>query len=53
MGRFSIHSCSANPSAQISVSKKRTGVVAPKKFVTRLKQDNELFSGYMHQVSGR
>ncbi len=35
---------------QINGAKKKTGVISPKKFVQRLKRDNELFSGYMHQV---
>jgi hypothetical protein len=35
---------------QINTAKKKTGVISPKKFVQRLKRDNELFSGYMHQV---
>mmetsp|Transcript_4642 Transcript_4642/g.8008 ORF Transcript_4642/g.8008 Transcript_4642/m.8008 type:complete len:352 (-) Transcript_4642:104-1159(-) len=41
--------CLAELFLQISVNKKKTGVLAPKKFVARLKRDNELFSGYMHQ----
>jgi ubiquitin carboxyl-terminal hydrolase 12/46 len=35
---------------QIQHSKKKTGVIPPKKFVARLKRDNELFRSYMHQV---
>ncbi len=35
---------------QIHSQKKRTGVIAPKRFVQRLKKDNELFRSYMHQV---
>lgn len=35
---------------QINSSKKKTGVLSPKKFVERLKKDNELFRSYMHQV---
>jgi hypothetical protein len=35
---------------QIQTSKKKTGVIPPKKFVQRLKRDNELFRSYMHQV---
>eukprot|EP00775_Hariotina_reticulata_P006121 gene6121-6360_t len=34
---------------QIQTSKKKTGVIPPKKFVQRLKRDNELFRSYMHQ----
>lgn len=35
---------------QIGLQKKKTGVIAPKRFIQRLKKDNELFRGYMHQV---
>ena len=35
--------------AQVANAKKRTGVVAPKRFIARLKKDNELFRSYMHQ----
>lgn len=35
---------------QIQASKKKTGVIPPRKFVQRLKKDNELFRSYMHQV---
>lgn len=35
--------------AQIIAQKKRTGSVPPKSFVTKLRQENELFSSYMHQ----
>jgi hypothetical protein len=35
---------------QIQTSKKKTGVIAPKRFVQRLKRDNEAFRSYMHQV---
>lgn len=34
---------------QIASQKKRTGSVPPKSFVTKLRQENELFSSYMHQ----
>ena len=34
---------------QITTQKKRTGAVPPKTFVNRLRQENELFSSYMHQ----
>ncbi|PPS07396.1 hypothetical protein GOBAR_AA13252 [Gossypium barbadense] len=33
----------------ISSQKKKTGVIAPKRFVQRLKKQNELFRSYMHQ----
>ncbi|GAQ82475.1 Ubiquitin-specific protease [Klebsormidium nitens] len=35
--------------SQISTQKKKTGVIAPKRFVQRLKKQNELFRSYMHQ----
>ncbi len=38
------------PCVQIQASKKKTGVIPPRKFVQRLKKDNELFRSYMHQV---
>eukprot|EP00983_Pelagomonas_calceolata_P017397 545464-Pelagomonas_calceolata.AAC.2 len=41
--------CLAELFLQISSSKKKTGVISPRKFVAQLKRDNELFSGYMHQ----
>lgn len=34
---------------QISTQKKKTGVIQPKRFVQRVKRDNELFRSYMHQ----
>ncbi|KAF2076996.1 hypothetical protein CYY_001705 [Polysphondylium violaceum] len=33
----------------IMQQKKRTGVISPKRFVERLKHENELFRSYMHQ----
>jgi hypothetical protein len=35
---------------QITSQKKKTGVIAPKQFVNRVKKQNELFRSYMHQV---
>lgn len=35
--------------ANIASQKKRTGSVPPKSFVNKLRQENELFSSYMHQ----
>lgn len=35
---------------QINSSKKKTGVIAPKRFVQRVKKQNEFFRSYMHQV---
>ncbi|RIB20110.1 hypothetical protein C2G38_1964389, partial [Gigaspora rosea] len=34
---------------KISIQKKRTGVLAPNNFVTKLKKENELFRSTMHQ----
>ncbi|XP_021801082.1 ubiquitin carboxyl-terminal hydrolase 3-like [Prunus avium] len=42
--------CLADLFTQISSQKKKTGVIAPKRFVQRLKKQNELFRSYMHQV---
>ncbi|GFR43192.1 hypothetical protein Agub_g4184 [Astrephomene gubernaculifera] len=41
--------CLAELFNQINVSKKKVGVISPKKFVQRLRRDNELFRGHMHQ----
>ena len=35
--------------AQIASQRKRTGVLSPKRFVARLKRDNELFRSFQHQ----
>jgi ubiquitin carboxyl-terminal hydrolase 12/46 len=37
------------PFSQIATSKKRSSVVAPKRFIQRLRLDNELFRSHMHQ----
>ena len=34
---------------QIATQKRRTGSVPPKSFINKLRQENELFSSYMHQ----
>ena len=34
---------------EIASQKKRTGVYSPKRFIARLKRDNELFRSFMHQ----
>nr|GEW92631.1 hypothetical protein [Tanacetum cinerariifolium] len=39
------------PPAEISTQKKKTGVVAPKRFVHRVKKENEPFRDYMHQMA--
>ncbi|KAG9135268.1 hypothetical protein Leryth_015173 [Lithospermum erythrorhizon] len=41
--------CLADLFIQISSQKKKTGVIAPKRFVQRLKKQNEIFRSYMHQ----
>ncbi|KAA8530851.1 hypothetical protein F0562_005525 [Nyssa sinensis] len=41
--------CLADLFTQISSQKKKTGVIAPKHFVQRLKKQNEIFRSYMHQ----
>lgn len=41
--------CLADLFVQISSQKKKTGVIAPKRFVQRLKKQNEIFRSYMHQ----
>lgn len=41
--------CLADLFQQIQSSKKKSGVIPPKRFVQRLKQDNELFRSFMHQ----
>ncbi|KAL2906111.1 Ubiquitin carboxyl-terminal hydrolase 3 [Bienertia sinuspersici] len=41
--------CLADLFTQISSQKKKTGVIAPKRFVQRLKKQNEIFRSFMHQ----
>jgi len=41
--------CLADLFNNIATQKKKTGVIAPKKFVTRLRKENELFDNYMQQ----
>lgn len=41
--------CLAELYSQISSQKKKTGVIAPKRFVQRVRKENDLFRGYMHQ----
>ncbi|XP_010926298.1 ubiquitin carboxyl-terminal hydrolase 4 [Elaeis guineensis] len=41
--------CLADLFTQISSQKKKTGVIAPKRFVQRVKKQNEIFRSYMHQ----
>ncbi|XP_024518179.1 ubiquitin carboxyl-terminal hydrolase 3 isoform X3 [Selaginella moellendorffii] len=42
--------CLADLFSQINSQKKKTGVIAPKRFVQRVKKQNELFRSYMHQT---
>lgn len=37
--------------AQVNGQKKKCGFVSPRRFVSRVKAENALFSSYMHQVS--
>mmetsp|Transcript_9046 Transcript_9046/g.29951 ORF Transcript_9046/g.29951 Transcript_9046/m.29951 type:complete len:351 (+) Transcript_9046:255-1307(+) len=48
-GDENLLTCLSELVTQIMTQKKKTGVVAPKNFVQRLKKDNELFRSYMHQ----
>ncbi|XBI46675.1 hypothetical protein VPH35_110856 [Triticum aestivum] len=41
--------CLADLFAQISLSKKKTGVISPKRFVHRVRKQNESFCSSMHQ----
>ncbi|CAM6093385.1 unnamed protein product [Calypogeia fissa] len=41
--------CLSELFTQITSQKKKTGVIAPKRFVQRVKKQNELFRSYMHQ----
>ncbi|XP_058086367.1 ubiquitin carboxyl-terminal hydrolase 4 isoform X2 [Magnolia sinica] len=43
------NTCYCNSVLQISSQKKKTGVIAPKRFVQRVKKQNEIFRSYMHQ----
>ncbi|KAK4401877.1 Ubiquitin carboxyl-terminal hydrolase 3 [Sesamum angolense] len=44
-----ILTCLAELFTQISSQKKKTGVIAPKRFVQRLRKENDVFRGFMHQ----
>ncbi|KAL7119384.1 hypothetical protein ACP275_02G060100 [Erythranthe tilingii] len=48
-GDENLLTCLADLFSQISSQKKKTGVVAPKRFVQRLRKENDVFRGYMHQ----
>ncbi|CAA2969514.1 ubiquitin carboxyl-terminal hydrolase 3-like [Olea europaea var. sylvestris] len=48
-GDENLLTCLAELFSQISSQKKKTGVIAPKRFVQRVRKQNELFRGYMHQ----
>eukprot|EP01018_Ginkgo_biloba_P012773 Gb_25243 [translate_table: standard] len=41
--------CLADLFTQINSQKKKTGVIAPKRFVQRVKKQNEVFRSHMHQ----
>ncbi|WOK97636.1 ubiquitin carboxyl-terminal hydrolase 3 [Canna indica] len=41
--------CLADLFSQISSQKKKTGIISPRRFVQRVKKENELFRSYMHQ----
>ncbi|XP_051143906.1 ubiquitin carboxyl-terminal hydrolase 4-like [Andrographis paniculata] len=41
--------CLADLFLQITSQKKKTGAIAPKRFVQRLKKQNEIFRSFMHQ----
>lgn len=49
VGKLDVAIITHTASAQISTQKKKTGVIQPKRFVQRVKRDNELFRSYMHQ----
>eukprot|EP00742_Colponemidia_sp_Colp-10_P002945 GILJ01003142.1.p1 GENE.GILJ01003142.1~~GILJ01003142.1.p1 ORF type:complete len:357 (+),score=49.31 GILJ01003142.1:43-1113(+) len=42
-------SCLADLFHNIATQKKKTGSIAPRRFVNKLKKENELFRSYMHQ----
>lgn len=48
-GKENLLTCLADLFYQVSTQKKRIGSVAPKKFIERLRKDNQLFSSCMHQ----
>ncbi len=48
-GEETILSCLAELFRSIQASRRRTGSMAPRKFVQKVKAENELFRGYQHQ----
>lgn len=44
-----VYTCLADLFVQIHYQRKKSGVISPKKFVQRLKRDNDQFCGFMHQ----
>eukprot|EP00210_Caulerpa_lentillifera_P009195 g8767.t1 len=44
-----VYTCLADLFLQIHNQRKKSGIISPKKFVQRLKRDNEQFCGFMHQ----
>eukprot|EP00894_Picocystis_sp_ML_P001329 jgi/Pico_ML_1/51846/g356.t1 len=49
VGEENLLTCLHELFQQIAQQRKKAGVVGPKKFVNRLKKDNEMFRGYLHQ----
>ena len=47
--RETLLTCLADLFHNISTQKKKTGTVAPKKFIARLRKENEVFDNYMQQ----
>ena len=47
--RETLLTCLADLFHNIATQKKKTGTVAPKKFITRLRKENEVFDNYMQQ----
>ncbi|KAL3068438.1 hypothetical protein niasHT_030729 [Heterodera trifolii] len=49
MQRDNLLTCLADLFSNISSQKRRVGTIAPKRFVTKLKRENELFDNFMQQ----
>lgn len=49
MARDSLVMCLADLFHSIATQKRRVGTIAPKRFITRLKKENDLFDNYMQQ----
>ncbi|RWS12220.1 ubiquitin carboxyl-terminal hydrolase 46-like isoform X1 [Dinothrombium tinctorium] len=48
-GKETLLTCLADLFHNIATQKKKTGTVAPKKFIARLRKENEVFDNYMQQ----